>query len=298
MRRGPTSNNAASEKGSTVTSAGGWQPTTFLRFEEPFDSSMGTARIVTDAGAAYIKAMGSRQGPHQLACELVGTQLARWLGLPTFDFAIMSIDAEVDEIPFFRGGKAASGPAFVTRAVSGHTWGGSEQELDAVVNPEAISWLVVFDTWTLNCDRHPPDLTVRRPKLDNVFLERVGDKEKAEFRLVAMDQTHCFTCGGELTPKIASIDRVKDLRLYGMFPAFAARVRDETVAKAIERLGQLNEDAVDEMIQSVPELWEVNQKVRAAWKELICRRAEFVAESVMNQIAKVCWPSQLFDKKR
>jgi hypothetical protein len=71
-----------------------WRPTTFLRFEEALDTSMGTARIVTDAGRAYIKAMGNRQGPHQLACEWVATQLAEWFGLPTFEYALLPIDAE------------------------------------------------------------------------------------------------------------------------------------------------------------------------------------------------------------
>ena len=43
-----------------------WTPTTFVRFERAFDTSTCTARIVTDAGPAYIKTMGNRQGPHAL----------------------------------------------------------------------------------------------------------------------------------------------------------------------------------------------------------------------------------------
>lgn len=103
-----------------------WNPTTFLRFEEGLDTSMGTARIVTDAGPAYLKGLGNRQGPHPLACELVATNLAGWFGLPTFEYAIIEIDDSVDEIPFYRGGTVESGPAFVTRAATGHPWGGSE----------------------------------------------------------------------------------------------------------------------------------------------------------------------------
>ncbi len=80
----------------------GWQPTTFLRFLRGMDTSMGTARIETDAGPAYVKALGNRQGPHPLACEWVATELARWFGLPTFETAIMRIDATTDEIPFVR----------------------------------------------------------------------------------------------------------------------------------------------------------------------------------------------------
>ena len=140
-----------------------WQPTTFLRFEEAFPSSMQTARIVTDAGPAYIKALGNREGPHHLAIELVVTQLASWFGLPSFPFALMEIDADIDEIPFKGGGSAESGTAFVTRATAGHVWGGSSDELSKLVNPEAISRLVVFGTWMRNCDRHSPDLSIRKP---------------------------------------------------------------------------------------------------------------------------------------
>jgi hypothetical protein len=169
--RASSSTTAGRPRRLTMPDHGPWRPTTFLRFEQPLDTSMGTARIVTDAGPAYIKALGNRQGPHPLACEWVGTNLARWFGLPTFEFALLRIDASVDEIPFLRGGIAASGPAFVTRAASGHTWGGSAEELASLVNPEALAHLVVFDTWTRNCDRYPADLTTRKPNYDNVFLE-------------------------------------------------------------------------------------------------------------------------------
>ena len=256
---------------------------------------MGTARIVTDAGPAYIKAMGNRQGPHPLACELVGTQLARWFGLPTFEFAIITLDATVDEIPFFKGGKAASGPAFVARAASGHVWDGTEKGLEGLVNPEDITRLVVFDTWIRNADRHPPDLAARRPNYDNVFMERVGDRNPGGFRLLAMDHTHCFTAAGELTVKLTDIDVVQDLRLYGLFPAFVPHVRQKTVETAVDRLGQFEEDVASAIIETVPPEWQVDRHVRRAWQEMICRRAVFVAETILPVIARAYWPGRLFD---
>ncbi len=277
--------------------SGPWRPTTFLRFEEGFGSSMDTARIITDAGPAYIKAMGNRQGPHALACEYVGTQLAQWFGLPTFDFAILTLDAKEDEIPFLKGGWAASGPAFVTRAGAGHAWGGSEDELKCLVNPEAVSRLVVFDTWTRNCDRHPPDLSVRRPNYDNVFLEDVGPKDSGECRLVAMDHGHCFTSGEELNARVARIDLVKDTGLYGVFPGFRPFVKQADVEGAINGVRQVPQDAVAAFIESVPREWEVAPPAKTAWLDLICRRAEFVADTILEKIARVCWPEQLFDKR-
>ncbi len=215
---------------------------------------MGTAEIMTDAGSAYIKAMGNRQGPHPLACEWMATHLARWFGLPTFDVALLRIDASRDEIPYVRGGRAASGPAFVTRKVSGHPWGGTAAELAELVNPEAVSGLVVFDTWTLNCDRYPPDVTVRRPNPDNVFLSSEGTPE-GKFRLMAMDHTHCFTCGRDLTPRLAEIDRVKDERLYGLFPEFVPRLQREAIEACRDKLRQIQEQAVEALVRTVPSEW-------------------------------------------
>src|SRR5687768_3138982 len=99
-----------------------------MRFEEAFDTSVGTSIVVTDAGKAYLKAMGNRGGPHALASEWVGTRLADWFALPTFDYALLTLE-EDDEIPLPRGHRATPGPAFVTRQHSGNTWGGDSASL-------------------------------------------------------------------------------------------------------------------------------------------------------------------------
>ena len=250
---------------------------------------------MTDAGRAYIKALGNRQGPHALACEWVGTQLARWFGLPTFDFAILTLD-DTDEIPFHRGGVAQPGPAFVSRAETGHGWGGSPEELNLLDNPEDVARLVVFDTWTLNCDRHPPDPATRKPNYDNVFLSE-GEADAGRFRLVAMDHTHCFTCGRDLTQPVATIDRIKDERLYGLFPGFvpAVRERREVVAEAAERLRTFEAETCTSIVASIPAEWQVRSDARTGLCDLICQRAGFVADNVVDWLAPTCWPQGELD---
>lgn len=105
-----------------------WQPTTILRFERSVPSSTGVARVVTDQGVGYLKAIGNPEGEHALACEWVGTHLARLLGLLTFDFAVIEVTAS-DEIPLGTGGFARPGPAYISRAEPGQPWGGSALEL-------------------------------------------------------------------------------------------------------------------------------------------------------------------------
>jgi hypothetical protein len=70
---------------------------------------------------------------------------------------------------------------------------------------------VVFDTWVFNCDRHLFDRTTRRPNYHNVFL--TSERSAAgHFRLVVMGHTYCFTCGRNLTPRLADLDRERDIR--------------------------------------------------------------------------------------
>ncbi|MBN1489355.1 MAG: hypothetical protein JXA69_05505 [Phycisphaerae bacterium] len=230
-----------------------------------------------------------------MACDWVGTQLARWFKLSTFDFAILSVTPD-DEIPLGHGCHAEPGPAFVTRAERGHPWGGSARELEQIDNPYELGPLVVFDTWTLNCDRHSPDPATRKPNYDNVFLS----EERAapgHFRLITMDHTHCFTCGRELNERVARIDRTKDDRVYGLFPGFVGHLdgRQTDVRDAVARLRTFERRTCEAVVNSIPPEWEVSKEARKALCELICQRAGFVADNIIDWLSPKCWPQGRFD---
>lgn len=95
-------------------SSNDWQPTEVTQFINHVNSGAGTLIVRTDAGLAYLNALGNPDGPHALVKELLGIHLAAMLGLPTFDYAVIEV-TDLDELPFFKGGKAEPGPAFVTR---------------------------------------------------------------------------------------------------------------------------------------------------------------------------------------
>lgn len=260
-----------------------WMPTRLMEVAGSADTSTGVTEVTTDAGRAYIKPMGNRQGPHVLATDWVGTHLAKWFGLSTFDIAILTLGPD-DEFPLPRGYTAKPGPAFAARAEPGSPWGRSPTELDTLVNPEDITRLVVFDTWTLNCDRHHHDLTVRKPNYDNVYLSNEG-VGPGQSRLIAMDHGLCFICSGEdLTPNLENIDKVKQEGVYGLFPEFKNRLSVATITKCTERLREMDAATADAIIATVPAEWEVPPDTRHAWSGLICRRASHVADSVLDWI--------------
>ena len=267
-----------------------WRPTAFLRYETSVRSSTMVTRIVTDAGRAYIKALGNPEGEHVLACEWLGTSLARWFGLPTLDFAIMRIDAS-DEIWLDRKRtrKARPGPAFVTRAVKGDQWSGKPQHLDLLDNLDDLSRLVVFDTWLRNFDRCPAS---REPR--NVFFSGEG-ASPGRFRLLAMDHTHCFTNGGALTPAIANIGSWRDETICGLFDAFIPRMNRQVVESAAGKLATVKKSDITALVASIPQEWSVDTRTRAALVEFICSRAAFVSASITGLLAPTCWPQGELD---
>jgi hypothetical protein len=253
-----------------------WTPTAVLDIGRSVDSSMGTTVVDLDAGRAWLKALGNRQGPHCLACEWVGSRLADWFGLSVPDCAILDLPAEVCfALP--RGGRTRPGPAFVSRDVPGRTWGGDPVELAALVNPADVTRLVVFDTWVRNCDRHPPDLATRRPNYNNVLLADAGPRGR---RLMAFDHTHCFDRGRDLTRHLAAIGNVQDDATYGLFPAFVPRIDPGELAWSASQLRRLPADLVRGIVRELPAEWDVSAVARDALADLVIRRAAYLAHRI------------------
>ena len=253
---------------------GVWKPTEVLWFKRTVDSSTSVAHVETDAGPAYLKALGNPEGPHALVRELIGVQVAETLGLPTFDWALLTI-GEIDEIPLTDGTYAEPGPAFVTRHCPGEPWNGDRKQLRALGNPGDITRLMMLDTFLLNADRCPPDGMERNPNRDNVFLSWMG-RPSEKPRLVAMDFTHCLGGGRELGAWLKRIDCVKDDRVYGCFPAFREFLKIEVRDAVLEALKHLHSNTVDDMVKAVPREWQCDESTRLAVGEFLKRRANFM----------------------
>lgn len=266
-----------------------WRPRTIERLVRSFPTSACTTHVRTDQGDGYLKALESPEGPHILACEYIATNLAQWLGLRTFDYSIIQLGPD-EPVIFHNGQKAKEGPAFITRGEIGETWSGSKEQLEEIENKEDIGRLVVFDTWTLNCDRYsiPIDGEFGRPRVnrDNVFFSTESDAGK--LILKAMDHTHCFSCGRELKEDLKNIGRIQDPRVFGLFPEFLDLLKKEDVERAATDLRSFDSSVLGKALNGVPDEWEVSKEALEALGELICRRAKFVADSIVSKI----WPQQ------
>jgi hypothetical protein len=263
-----------------MNEANSWRPTHIRRFIKAFDTSACTVLVETDAGRAYLKAIGNNEGTHTLVAELVGTRLARWLGLRTLEFELIRL-TKIDEVIFHNGNQAQPGHAFVTREERGEQWSGSNEQLSKLENPEDLGRLVVFDTWTRNCDRYSKRQNAG-PRINraNVFLTMPSASGKLTLR--AIDHTHCFTCGRDITPQLRKIDTIRDESLYGLFPEFRARIERGDVVQAASGLRKFSQSDALDAVAGIPAEWDLPKETQEALVEFIVRRAVFVADNVVR----------------
>lgn len=284
-----------------------WRPTRFKRVDgPPMRSSMRTAKILTDDGRAFVKALGNPEGPERLASELVGLRVARWAGLSVPDVAVITLEDD-DEIPFDDEVpprlKALAGPAVVTREIpEAYQLGGRADGLQTVVNPEDMAKLVVVDTWLCNGDRHPPyatdgtfaPSTWTKPNRDNVLLARVTGGQ----RLHAIDFGHALKFKGGM-PKARNIDNVQDAGIYGLFPEFRPWVTaGDHLGNAVTRLKAATRDQLEPFLGDLPAQWEVSADGRASVLDFLTARATWLVSSDLTaRVRALCATLDIRDKE-
>lgn len=262
-----------------------WKPNVIVAEVDSLPTNSSVARVETDIGLGYLKAIGGGSGgPHPLACDLVGTMLAARIGLRTLDYGLIEVRDELRPM-LGNGVRAVVGPAFISRAENGNTWGGSATELSRLGNPADIAGMVVFDTWTRNCDRYGPrENQEPRVNLRNVFLSHDGVAGSNPM-LKPIDHGCCFTCDRDLTPR--SLSGGMDETVFGRFPGFGQRVRREDALRFVERIESITRAEVDRAIACVPTAWAVEASARTAWADWILLRGARIRRIVEREIQPV-----------
>jgi hypothetical protein len=265
-----------------------WQPHEITGFVDRFDTACSVLLVDTNAGRGYLKAMGNLAGNHALACEWVGTGLAKHLRLPAFDISLIEVRPDV-VLHFARGGSAKAGPAVILRAERGDSWSGGEAQLENIENPEAITRLVVFDTWVRNQDRRTPSGDVKN--LDNVFLS-VESQKADKLVLRAIDHTHCFIPRHEISFELKAGELsdqaiVEDTGIYGLFPEFHKFIDLAELRKTLDELSALKVPSIESLVSNIPAEWQVSPQVRTALVDFLVHRRQYVVDTMEVSVAKL-----------
>lgn len=269
-----------------------WTPTIVLSEIEAYPTNSHAVQVETDQGVGYLKCLSDKTDPADLVCDLIGTRLARLFGLTVPDFAIIPVPP-APPFALAGGAMAQPGPAFISRRVSGEPLATGAAGLAALVNPQDLARLVVFDTWTVNCDRWRPCThpSGGRRNDRNVLLSRTGAPH-GQFVLMPIDHGCCFRCQFDLTPPTLRRAATDDT-LYGLFPEFRGRVLREDALRAAGELQSLSRDAISTALDGVPREWGFSDSVRTALFEMLTQRQLRVRRIVESQFPA----ADLFDSE-
>ncbi|WP_417843864.1 HipA family kinase [Thalassospira sp.] len=257
-----------------------WKPKTINRSIETIPTSTNVCKVATDCGIGFLKGLG-RAGGQALACELVGTELAAWLGLPTLEFSIIDLNNNSSillkelEIPF------SSGPAFISKQLTGLiTWDETEKMLEAVHNKSCITGIVIFDTWVMNFDRCGPQAGYHEVNLDNYAF---APCRRGKIELLAIDHTHIFA-EGDLWEEIFDPNFSSTDEIYGLHHHFTPYMYYESAIPYLEKLNNIDENHILNIVKSVPSEWGNTPARTEKWVNCICDRARIVARTMPQRI--------------
>lgn len=270
-----------------------WAPTKIHQIvQAPLGTSTRPLVVGTDAGRAYTKVMGNPEGPSALACDLLGTRLARWLGLPVLDAVVLDFPEEL-VVDLGQGCRAQAGPALLTRAVNGRPWAGDADDLALLRNPEALAGMVVLDTWLRNLDRFSE--SAKRRNLGNVFL---SEEDRRGLDVLAIDHTECVRCGRELTSRQLRIGEEREAEPYGLFPEFVPYVTPARVERYATRLAAFEQADADAVVREIPAAW-LDASLRPEVPGFCARRARHVSAHIMDWLTRACaWQDRILSPPR
>ncbi len=259
--------------------ADAWAPTTILFEIESYATNSLTVQVETDQGIGYLKCLTDKTDPTDLVCDLIGSRLAKLFGLTVPDFHLVPVAVD-SPITLSGSAKVLPGAGFISRKVTGEPLANNVAGLMCLANPQDLARLVVFDTWTVNCDRYRPASHPNggRANRGNLLLSRDG-APAGTFVLTLIDHGCCFRCQYDLTrPRLQTA--ATDDTLYGCFPEFRGLVLKEDALRAGDELQSLMRDAISGALDDVPTEWGFTGTIRDALLDMLTQRQRRVRQIV------------------
>ena len=258
-----------------------WEPTKVTRVVDFLTTSTKPIKAETDDGLALIKYIGNPQGCDALVAEFVAGSLARCVGIPVPDFAIINCP-EIEIGPYNL--VTTAGPSFASRWVpDAMSLAPDSKLLEDLREPSMITNLVVFDTWIRNFDRYSDSGDDTVSNLDNILF--VPDKRKSA--MIVIDHTHAFvesTFDEEMDDPMWWDDKT----VYGQFPNFKPYLSHKALMNMIDKIMGVDIVTLEEIFAKLPSDWQLTQVQRSLFAEQLLKRAE----ALPNWL-----PEALFDQR-
>jgi hypothetical protein len=241
--------------------------------------------VKTDAGNGVLKIPAGCGGTDRLICEFVGSSLARWLGVPTPNFALIRTDSNfVEMMQEINAPLAEEADGFISQYEKLLRF--ELHIIPHVKNKDIFTQLVFLDTWIRNEDRY----FKKTGKLSSRKFGNIALIEERQFSrsyiIKAIDHSEAFRYhSGRLDiVKHFGKQAINDPHVFGLFPEFKQYRNWEVACQLTNRLMQIKESDVQNIFNQIPKSWVLDDKTKKAFIAFIVKRAAFVAENLTKNL--------------
>lgn len=249
-----------------MSESSNWEPSEIKRIVDFLPTSTKPIKAETDEGLALIKYIGNPQGCDALVAEFVAGSLAKQIGIPVPDFAII----RCPEIEIERFGiTTIAGPAFASKWVpEAMSLAPHSQLLANMRNTDLVTALVGFDTWVRNFDRFTNSGADPISNFDNILF--VPDLRKSA--LVVIDHTHAFV-ESTFDEELDDPTWWEDQTVYGSFPDFEPFLSHKVLMNVLDKIRTVDIKTLEEILEGLPLEWELTQHQRSRFADQLLKRA-------------------------
>ncbi|MBP1168742.1 MULTISPECIES: HipA family kinase [unclassified Paenibacillus] len=226
-----------------------------LEYIKPMETGYSKPQLIRfDDGQEYVvKFRNNPSGTRILVNEYIASRLAELLCLPVPAFKIMPIPRSfIDQNPAipsrFEGGNQFA-TLFIPHCTSLNRDLHTPKQLQ-IVNRSALAGMIVFDKWIGNTDR----------KDNNLLLQPVGE---GAYQVIMIDHGRCFS---DAKWKVKTLRKMPDMEKILKVHQWCASYLEspQELVLAADQIVSLPEDSIYQVVDSIPEDWEVSGEEREA----------------------------------
>lgn len=243
----------------------------------------GTAHVIlfSDGKKYVVKWNGSEKDrAKEVVNEYVVSKLAGHLSLPVVPFELVYIPDEfIMQTPelhskkyIFRSGTHI-GCLFIENSLDFKTVLGAFPSVGEVKNSDMLAGMIVFDHWVYNIDRTK----------SNLLLERLSE---GNYHVHMIDQGKCFPGGYNWNAKTLSQTQKDKFNYQVTYQWAFSLLTQEDILSFINKIYYFSNELIYEVIQSIPEDWEVSNEERQALYNYLVEYKNHLPNIMTNFIDK------------
>ncbi|NHN28990.1 HipA family kinase [Paenibacillus agricola] len=219
----------------------------------PIGYSKPQLTLLSDGLTYAVKFKNNPSGTRVLVNEYVAARVAQLLSLPVPSFQIVHIsDDFIKNNPALADHDFTSGHQFASLYIEGCTFFSADllrTDGISITNPEVLPGMIVFDFWLSNTDR----------KEKNVLVKADGN---GGHYIYMIDHGRCFADSNWTTKSLKEIKSRLNLKVHQW--CFHHLGGKEGLASYVEQIVSLPEGEIRQIVQSIPQDWDVTAVEREA----------------------------------